>query len=439
MTVAMRVRVAISLAVVLGLSLVAAAQTTAPSTAPTATQPASVAWSKPESLQKGKTYPVAVILAGDDEIKELEQNLREPLLRRKFFIMWVSWKTGGKVFHPQPADAAEKILALTKSSTAGNAVDPSHILLVATKTTARTGIDILERYPDRLAGAVLISAVPIRRSAGGFSLWSPSAGAWSVPLWIVAGTHPKDAAHTLLMWRQVAAGAPKKACLTIDTRIGESGGVLAPDAAIDRWFDAVAAGRQPARGPDRQAENEREFYKPFVDALAEAFEKTPAASSGARLSKSDGPLALAVTAPANWMRDQRGERAYDEQTSPYVQLYLTPGLAGPFFARACAAIRPGGAERLLDAHNRRLRKRGFLVISCRRWRRNRMAFECSTILWPTRQKWHRWLVLSGAGPARADGLVPLVLVMDASATPDPAAMAAAMKRLMASIQVQANR
>ena len=72
-----------------------------------------------------------------------------------------------------------------------------------------------------------------------------------------------------------------------------------------------------------------------------------------------------------------------------------------------------------------------LIVPHQRWTAKGFAMEVSTMLSAAGGRWHRWLVLSGAGPAEASGrAAALVLVMDASEKPDPQAMAAVVKRIL---------
>ncbi len=52
---------------------------------------------------------------------------------------------------------------------------------------------------------------------------------------------------------------------------------------------------------------------------------------------------------------------------------------------------------LLDEYERRLADRGYLTVRHSRWQAKGYSLQICSILWPTRGKWHRWLVLAAAG------------------------------------------
>ena len=107
------------------------------------------------------------------------------------------------------------------------------------------------------------------------------------------------------------------------------------------------------------------------------------------------------------------------------------------WARADSAAKWGAdAPSLLDHYERRLADGGYLAVRHSRWQAKGYSLQISSILWPTRGKWHRWLVLAAAGPGKKNSpAAPMVLVMDASDIPDVNAMAAAMKRILPSVSV----
>jgi hypothetical protein len=143
-----------------------------------------------------------------------------------------------------------------------------------------------------------------------------------------------------------------------------------------------------------------------------------------------------VTAPNKWLRVVRGERKYDREERPYAQIYLSPKPGSMLFARANAAKWPSDASGLLDQYERRLADSGYLAVRHSRWRAKGYSLQITSILWPTRGRWHRWLVLAAAGPGTVKSpAAPLVMVMDASDIPDPNTMAAAMKRILPSVSI----
>jgi hypothetical protein len=107
------------------------------------------------------------------------------------------------------------------------------------------------------------------------------------------------------------------------------------------------------------------------------------------------------------------------------------------FARANAAKWGADANGLLDQYERRLADGGFLAVRHSRWQAKGYSLQISSILWPTRGKWHRWLVLAAAGAGKKKSpAAPMVLVMDASDIPDVNQMAAAMKRILPGVSVR---
>ena len=378
----------------------------------------------------GKKYPAMLVLAGDgDEIR----GTASAILGDREWVLVTVHKTESTGRDARPGG----ILPLVQAQPFSGSIDPNRIVLLTGPKGAETLMEVLDRDPGKIAAAVFISAAPVRRTPEAIQLWQPDKETWKVPMWATTGTDPKGAVQVLLMWRQVAASAPKNACLTIDPRAGEAGGYPVPDDGIGKWLDAIAAGKAPSVGPDRQAEAERGFYEKFAAEVLEAMKAGTAAEAGQAVAKTQAPMEVKVVAPKGWQRDERGETAYDAETSPFVQLYLTPAREGQFFARVCGAKWSGKAADLLADYDKRLGERGFLVIPYRQWTAGAKAFQISSVLWPTKDKWHRWLIVSAAGDGgeRAKA-APLIMVMDASARPDPKAMAAAIRTLADSMSVQ---
>jgi hypothetical protein len=328
------------------------------------------------------------------------------------------------------AMAGAVAMSLRKGRAEARFFDPNRVVVIAGPKGIGAALELLDRFGDRIDGAILISAAPVQRTDEAIQVWKPSKEAWKVPIWVTVGSSVKDAAQTLLMWRQVAAGAPKDACLTIDVRLDEAAGYVNPDPQIGKWFDAVAAGKTPAVGPDRQAEAERKTYGKPADELLDAFKNMPAAEPGAAVTKREPPVEVRAVAPKDWTRQERAERPYKTEDSPYVQLYLSSGRDSPLFARVCGAKWTGKAADLLADYDRRLAERGFLVVRYHQGDLGPKAYAISSILWPTKDKWHRWLVVSVAGDGSADSpAAPLVMVLDATKKPDTRAMAVAARLL----------
>ncbi len=310
-------------------------------------------------------------------------------------------------------------------------------LVIAVGRAGRCALDLIDESYDRLAGAVLISVSPRTVDPDAINLWAPRGEAWKLPIWVTVGTDVNGAANILLSWRQVAAVAPKESMLTIDTRIDKGAGYITPDGDIRKWIASLAEGKKPEKGTDRQFDAEQKYYAPFAKSLITAIDKHEAADPGEVFSKQERPMSVEVAAPKDWVRLGRGERAYSDGDSPYVQLYLTPKPEGLLFARAMAAEFTGTGRELLADYSKRLSNRGFLVIQYTRGKVGQGYMEINSVLWPTTEKWHRWLVLSYAcGADKISPAAPMLLVMDATEKPDVETMAAAAKSMMNSIRVE---
>ena len=379
----------------------------------------------------GKVHPTAALLTSTEAPADYAEGLEKLIAARGFHVITITnspegWQT----------TSGEEIVSLIDKA-AKKVITSRRFLLVAMRHGGAVAMEVIDGSCERLLGAVLISVVPVSRTPEGIDLWAPRGKAWGLSIWAVVGTNTADAAQTLLMWRRIASVAPAEALLTVDTRLGKGAGEIQPDDAIARWLDDLAVGGKPRLGRDRQVENERKLFGPFVEALEDAMKDVPAAKPGRQFSKRERPMEIGIVAPEGWMRYEHGERAFKAEESPYVQIYLTPAAKGPLFARAIAAEWSGTAAALLDDYNSRLAHKGFLVIRYKQWKVGDKVMEMSSILWPTRDRWHRWLVLACAGPGRkAEPAAPLLLVMDASAKPNTAAMAAAAERMMGSIRLR---
>jgi hypothetical protein len=369
--------------------------------------------------------PAAVVLGTASFQQHVARDLKGMLLARGCTFAAEAWRDK----EIGPADLAPQVVGAFGKT--------RRLLLLAGTKDGALAVEILERYPDRLAGAVLISLSPVRQDSDTFRLWRPGEGSWRVPMWVAVGTRPKDAGPVLKMWRQMAADQPAGVSLTIDARIGAALGYVRPGREIGAWLKDVAASRAPKAGRDSQAENERGVYEKLAARLRKAFASAAPAALGETFTKREPPMALSAAPPRGWLRDPLGERAYDPVLNPYVQLYLTASRKGPFFARLCAAKWAGKAPALLDDYDRRLARAGYLTIRYARWEAGGTAYQISSALWPSRDRWHRWLILAAAGKGtKAGPAAPLVMVMDASAKPDLRKMAEVAAALTASISAR---
>ncbi len=333
------------------------------------------------------------------------------------------------------ADSGKVIRLAEKSLGEKNA--KNKLLVIAIGRAGPCGLNIIDENYKRLAGAVLISVSPRTVSPDAINLWAPRGDAWKLPIWVTVGTDVNGAANILLSWRQIAAIAPQESAMTIDTRIDKGAGYISPDDEINKWIASLAEGKKPARGPDRQMDAEYKFYSPFAKSLIAAVDRQAAADPGEVFSKQERPMSVEVAAPKGWVRVERGERAYSDGDSPYVQLYVTPKADGLLFARAMAAEFKGTGRELLADYSKKLSNKGFLVIQYTRGKVGQGYMEINSVLWPTTRKWHRWLVLSYAcGADKLSPAAPMLLVMDATEKPDVETMAAAAKSMMNSLRVE---
>ena len=340
-------------------------------------------------------------------------------------------------------DGLRLIKEFDKMVTKGNAgkewaivrkVDPNRILIVSPRDGGPAAISMIEEHPKRIAGALMIAVSPWVHKPQSIRLWRPSRDAWSIPIWATVHVDIKSGAPTLMLWRRIAAARPAGASLTLDPRL--TPGDSEPDRSIAKWISAIVGGKKPAPGPDSQVLRETRRYSAAARQLLTAMQVARPADAGVKFSKAEGPMTLDVTAPDKWRRVVQGERKYDSDEMPYVQVYLSPRPGSMLFARANAAKWGAEANGLLDQYERRLADGGFLAVRHSRWQAKSYSLQISSILWPTRGKWHRWLVLAAAGAGKKKSpAAPMVLVMDASDIPDVNQMAAAMKRILPGVSV----
>ncbi|MCP4376189.1 MAG: hypothetical protein GY794_08465, partial [bacterium] len=391
-------------------------------------------------LSLGETNPAAIILEpNSDKAEAFVMKWRADLNDAGFCVFQTHAPKGGW----KARDGVRLIKEFSELVAEGNAgkawaivrkVNPNRILIVTERDGGAAAISAIEKYHSRISGAVMMSVSPWVRQPETIKLWRPSKKAWTVPIWATIPVNIKGGAPTLLLWRQIYANKPAAASLTLDPRLTD--GDKAPDKTIALWISSIASGKKPATGPDAQVVAETKHYKPRAKRLLAAMQVITPADAGPKFSKTEGPMALNVMAPDKWRRIEPGERKYDPLTMPYVQIYLTPRPGGMLFARANAAKWDRDANGLLDQYEKRLADGGFLTIRYSRWQAKGYSLQISSVLWPTRGKWHRWLVLVAAGAGKKNAPVaPMVLVMDGSDIPDVNKMAAAMKRILPSVSV----
>ena len=402
-------------------------------------------WYRPREVQKGRTYPLAVILASQQFPTTNESFWIRTLWERNFCTLLLtcdseSWST------VRVRQVMDRISVRPAEVPADE-----RLLLVADAETGPLALRMTDGLADQMVGLVLISVPPVEITAMGPALWSPRPEVWKVPIWSVVGTRPKDSALLLEMWRKVACFAPPTALLSIDPRMGRGIGHLLPDEAIKDWLGRIAAGEKPRRGPDRQVEGEKEQFGSLAQAIRKQMEKpSGGAEAGQKITKREGPFVVSMVAPKGWGRDKQGEKPFNPKgfqadmqgknlppgRNPYVEIYVTPSRRGPFFARIRAAEWPGSAAKLLNDFAHGLGAKGYLPVVIQHWEDGDWTYEVCSIQLVWGERWHRWIVLSGAkGGSKLSPGAPLIMVLNASDMPDPAEMAAAMKQLVRSVQI----
>ncbi|MBN1554923.1 MAG: hypothetical protein JXA11_09270 [Phycisphaerae bacterium] len=402
-------------------------------------------WYRPHVEHKGKTNPVAVILASKDF----------PASTKDFWVPTL-WKENycTLVVTTQPPDQWSSIrlaAVLREIQDAPEEVpaDTNRLLLIADTKTGPLATRLLETYPTRVIGAVFISFTPTRITPTGPGLWQPTKDVWSIPIWSVVGTKGKSTTKVLELWRKLAARAPAEAPLCVDPRLGRRNGHLLPDETILPWIQALWNGKTPAPGPDRQAEAERKQFADLAKQIRQAVQQRPTPlPAGESVTKTEGPFRLSVQTPEGWWRDRDGEKAYNpqgprtdklgriiaEDQNPYAEIYLTPKRRGPFFVRLRAAESQTNGETLLKDFEKLVAEKGYLPVSLERWNQDGRLIDVSVYLLAWEGNWHRWVVLTAV--SHDTPVAPLIMVMDASDAPDPRAMATAMRSMLDSVRVE---
>jgi hypothetical protein len=406
----------------------------------------SAVWYLPRQRKPNTQHPVALVLASGDL----------PAGEKEYWVL-TPWRANYCTLVLKAAEdeqwsgaRVKQVLDFIDSPPESIPADPKRILVVADEQTAPLAMRILDGYPERLIGMVLISAQPIERVAGGVQLWSPRKETRDVPLWVVIGTKPPKAAAVLQMWRKFRSRAPREANITLDTRPDQPlADALEPDETFVKWLGALAEGKAPEPGPDRQAAREKKAYGNFARLIRSKMIEGPASPPGERETKRQGPLLLATTPPVGWRRFKEIERTFNprlarnaalaDQTakdSPYVEMYFSPEPQSPFFAYVYGSPWENGGEDLLADYRGRLSRKGYLPVRLESWEDGQWTWEVLSILQVNQDEWHRWVVLCGSRDASEDNPAsPMVMVMDTTPRPDAAAMAAAARRFAQSVQV----
>ncbi|MBN1943984.1 MAG: hypothetical protein JW849_11885 [Phycisphaerae bacterium] len=404
-------------------------------------------WYRPHVEHRGKVNPLAVILASKDFPASTKGFWVPTLWKENFCALVLTTQPPGHWSSIRLAAVLREIQDAPKEVPA----DTNRLLLVADTQTGPLAMRLLETYPRRIAGVVFISFTPIRITPTGPGLWEPAEDVWSIPVWSVVGTKGKNAAKVLELWRKFAARAPMDASVCVDTRLGRGTGHLLPDEAILPWLRSIWAGERPTPGPDRQAEAERKQFADLAVRIRRAVQGGVLPMPGGELvTKTEGPFRLTVRAPEGWWRDQEGEKAYSlqgartdkqgrtlaDERNPYTEVYLTPKRRGPFFVRVRAAKSAGRGETVLRDFEKLVAAKGYLSVSMDRWNQDGWTWDVSTYLLAWGENWQRWTILTAVRDAAP--VTPLIMVMDASDTPDPKAMASAMRSMIDSVRVEQN-
>ncbi|MCD4823195.1 MAG: hypothetical protein K8S55_01195 [Phycisphaerae bacterium] len=408
-------------------------------------------WYPPAEIPKNKTVPLAVILASKKFPATNDDYWVKTLWKRNFGTVVLELESG-----EWSNVRVHQVLAELLRCPASIPADKNRLLLIADNTSAPVALRMIQGISKRLAGAVLISVIPVEITRSGRALWSPGRAGWSVPIWAIAGMRPNGNANVLNMWRKLGSVAPAGSSLTIDTRIGRAGGFLLPDETISNWLTTIAAGKKPATGPDRQAQAEIKTYTAFAKALRKTYKaaaNAPAVQSrNENISKTDGPFVISLQPPDNWKRHPSAEKVYNPKNRPvdaegksirigrtyYAEVYIAPEVrTKPFYAKIRAAKFSGTAAGLLDDFTRRIGRGGYFAVPLLRWSEGRWTYEVYSILLMWKGKWHRWMTLVAAGPGSKQApAAPLIMVMDASGQPNAAQMTAIMKQLVNTTKVR---
>lgn len=287
-------------------------------------------------------------------------------------------------------------------------------VLVVSPAAGNVGMTLLDRHGKQFAGAVWLGVTPIYRGGEGIWMWAPTDAAAGVPMWCVLSTAVEgDGAQNLKLWRQIAGNLGKDASIAFDNHLDHLGPPPAPSRAIGPWLEAVAAGKAPPAGGDRQARKLAADFGPKAKAVQAALDRVRG-SSARKVSKAGAAMAVSAGVPDGWVRLADRERAYDANEQPYEQLYFADSQAKtPRFARAMVTASEGDAPAVIEGYFDRLRRSGYLVVPLGRGEHAGRTVRLAAVAYPTAKQWHQWLVLASAERARK-GLAPLVLAFSAT-------------------------
>jgi hypothetical protein len=402
-------------------------------------------WYNPQNVKAQKTYPLAVILAspklptgpGDYWIKTLW---------KKGFCILVLQGSSQSWAHAQVSDITAKIQVRPQTVLA----DVNRMLLIADTSTGSQALEMIDMFSKRVTGAVLISVVPVKTTRNRIGLWQPATQSQTIPIWIVQGTKPDDAAKRLEMWRRACWNLPSSSNITIDSRIGRGVGNLLPGRSVERWLNSIAAGKVPAKGPDPQMQQEVKDFAGLGEKVQKLLGKQSTKSNGTTFTKTDGDLKISVTAPKNWKRfkefehqynpkglkaDANGKEFKSSEPQYFSNIYLTPFLQSRLFARVCAAELNKTGKELIEFYQQQLSKKGYLVVPLWNGKINGQVYNLSSIIYLWRGKWRKWVVLMGTPEnSKNKNAAPLVLVLD-SGKPTPKKLTAAMMQLIGTVKV----
>ncbi|MCK5113385.1 MAG: hypothetical protein KAR11_01330 [Phycisphaerae bacterium] len=400
-------------------------------------------WYNPQEIRPQKRYPLAVVLASPGFSGSATSYWVKNLWKKGFCILVLEGDSDVWA-KAQVSD----ITAAIAQAPALVQPDLNRLLIVADTTTGSQALQMIDRFPKKIVGAALVSVAPVRIVGRSFGLWEPRKESQKIPLWIVQGTKPGEAAERLVMWRKSCSNLPSINNVTIDARVGRGPGNLLPGIGAETWLSSIAAGKIPAKGLDSQAQAEIRNSKQLVKNVKKLLNQNFPKSNAKKITKTDGKLKMSVTPPANWERLKELEHPYNPKGLPadangkefktpgpqyFSNIYLTPFKKSPFFARVCTAELKHTGKNLIGFYQQQLRKKGYLVVPLWSGKKNGRVYNLSSILYLWRGKWHKWVVLMGT-PENSKTTAPLVLVLDAG-VPTPKKLVAAMKQLIGTVKV----
>ncbi len=443
----MRTATTMSLLLLTGMLMLASpagAQTSALTDAASELQPT---WFNPQNPQPGEVYPLAITLKSD-AVPEAAAKWWLSTLYTSNFCQCVVTNPAGDWSDVSIND----VLALVDPLPGNVPANGERLVLIADENTAPLARRMIDAFPERIAGAVMVSAraLTITRT-GQATVWPPRKEARAVPLWVVIGTTPGPAATVLKTWRQFESLSPPNAPLTIDARLGRGLDYILPDKAITDWLAAIRDGKTPPPGPDAQALQAHRRYAMTTQAVGDLLQQRGFASpAGQRISKADGPMTVSVMPPQGWARSREREKPYnptgtttdesgmkiDAPPNPFLQIGLTPDIQSPRYALAMATPWKRSAADLIAYANKRLTSRGYIAFPLEQWTADGWVIELTAFAFVHNESWGWWVSLSAARKPEAGNVAaPMIMVLSRAEEPDPRTLVAVLNRLRQTVQI----